>query len=175
VITRPRVTAVPVSSQVIAQVHAPAQFDGMPKSLKIKNRANRVLFDAAWSAGVEYEKALDDEDYEEEEEEEENNDANEEMDANEIADLLKENNEDYVNYKQQQEVDEAANEHEEDVDENAENQIKEAIELEESDPEYEDSGQEDEELVAEDKNPEETSRLRRSARTRVPNPRYQHL
>ena len=179
VITRPRVTAIPISPQIIAQVHALAELDGMPKGLKITNRANRVLFDAAWTAGVEYEETFDDEDYDDDEEEESDGDEAEneedeydEIDENEIADLLEEANENDVgNYNENGPEENDQNENE-NIDDN---DVAEHDEAEESDPEYQDSEQEDEELVADEEAVADTQGLRRSARVRVPNPRYQHF
>jgi hypothetical protein len=174
VITRPRVTPVPITPNIIAQVHAIAETDGMPKGLKIKNRTNRVLFDTTWSAGVDYDEAFDDEDYDQDEEEEVEEEGEEEyeaeeIDENEIADLLAEANEEYID-NQENQFNEEENEEQDEQEVNAEE-----ILLEESDLEYQDSNQEDEELVPDNESEEETPTLRRSARVRVPNPRYQHL
>ena len=42
-------------------VHAIAKEEKMQKGLKIINRTNNVLFDTAWTAGVEYEEEVFDE------------------------------------------------------------------------------------------------------------------
>ena len=53
-----------MTPSIIKQVEALAELDGMPAGLKITNRAGVVLFDSAWSAGVDYDDELfDDEDY----------------------------------------------------------------------------------------------------------------
>ena len=54
VITRHKVTSVPVTPSIISQVHALARLDGMPPGLKIISRTNQILFDSAWTAGVDY-------------------------------------------------------------------------------------------------------------------------
>jgi hypothetical protein len=41
-----------ITPSIIKQVHALAVLDEMPEGLKITNRANNVIFDTAWIAGV---------------------------------------------------------------------------------------------------------------------------
>jgi hypothetical protein len=66
----------------------------MPKGLKIANRADVLLFDSAWIAGVDYDVELfDDDDHQQptENEEEDSDDILEEydrMDENELADIM---------------------------------------------------------------------------------------
>ena len=68
--------------------------------LKIRNRANIIIFDSAWIAGVDYdEDEFDDEEYTDEEnsidedgEDHDEHDDHEAMDANESADILQETN-----------------------------------------------------------------------------------
>ena len=55
IVTRPKVTAVPITSAVIQQVKTIAAAEGMPEGLKIKNKYDVVLYDSAWIAGVDYE------------------------------------------------------------------------------------------------------------------------
>ena len=74
VITRNKITSVPITPSVVKQVHAIAQMENMPKGLKIKNRNNNILFDASLTAGVDYEKEqfedeINDEDHSSDEEE----------------------------------------------------------------------------------------------------------
>jgi hypothetical protein len=101
VVKRRRLTKVPITPSIITQVHALAVLDGMPEGLKIKNRANLVIFDSAWIAGVDFdEQEFNDENYVEEENVERENDEDEnigeeydEMDVNELADVMQETNE----------------------------------------------------------------------------------
>jgi len=94
VITRHKVTSVPVTPSIISQVHALACLDGMPPGLKITSRTNQILFDSAWTAGVDYnEEDVQDEDLEMELEDEEYDEENEEdeydeMDENELAKIM---------------------------------------------------------------------------------------
>ena len=46
-ITRNKVTTVPMTPTVIKLVHSIARNEGMPEGLKIENRANTIIFDAA--------------------------------------------------------------------------------------------------------------------------------
>jgi hypothetical protein len=91
VVKRRKLTKAVVTLSIIKMVHKLAELDGMPKGLKIANRANQILFDSAWIAGVDYDDALfDDEDYDDEDVEDEYYDMVEEydeMDENELADL----------------------------------------------------------------------------------------
>jgi hypothetical protein len=64
VITRRRVTPLPITPAIIKLVHTIAEQDGMPKGLKISNRFGTVLFYSSWIAGVDYNnKEFEDEDY----------------------------------------------------------------------------------------------------------------
>ena len=49
----------PVTTSVIQQVHTLARMDGMPKGLKIKNKAGLVLNYASNTAGFDYEENTD--------------------------------------------------------------------------------------------------------------------
>jgi len=60
IVTRGRVTPIPITSAVITQLHAIATRDRMPPGLKIQNRMNIVLYDSSWIPGVDFE----DSDYE---------------------------------------------------------------------------------------------------------------
>jgi len=91
-----RCTKLPITPSVIKQVHKIAAQEGMPLGLKITNRYDNVLFDAAWLAGVDYdEQEFQDkyeEDYETENEEEQDDDVEEDaydrIEEEEIADIL---------------------------------------------------------------------------------------
>ena len=91
VVKRRKLTKIPITPSIIKQVHALAVLDGMPEGLKIKNRANNIIFDSAWTAGVDYDEDFDDDDYndgEEEDIEEDDEENYDEMDENELADIL---------------------------------------------------------------------------------------
>jgi hypothetical protein len=173
-------------------VHCLAALDHVPKGLKIANRANQVLFDSAWIAGVDYDDELfNDQDYDQEEDkdEEESNGMLKEydkMDENELADIM--------DTAHDFNVPNEANCHDNNANatpvfENEEEDIvfkEEAMIVEDDtvnddkvdDEDYEDSNQEDEPLEANGENPEaEDPNLRRIGRVRTPNPRYgyQHL
>ena len=95
VITRSRVTPVPITPAVIKLIHAIAKEENMPKGLKIENRTNTVLFDAAWTAGVKFDEKVFDEDkedtdYESDSSEESEEQEYDEMDENEVADIMEE-------------------------------------------------------------------------------------
>jgi len=62
VITRHNVTSIPVTPSIISQVHELACLDGMPPGLKITSHTNQILFNSAWTAGVDY----DEEDFQDE-------------------------------------------------------------------------------------------------------------
>jgi hypothetical protein len=77
----------------------------MPRGLKITNRANQMIFNSAWIAGVDYDKELFDndidddynehnkgEEHEENENEIENDDHYDKMDENDMADILQQPN-----------------------------------------------------------------------------------
>jgi hypothetical protein len=75
VITRPRITEIPVTPIVINAVETMAKCQGF-KSLKFANQ-NRIIFTPAdWIAGVDYEedKAFEDEDYIQEDNNDEDDD-----------------------------------------------------------------------------------------------------
>ena len=103
VITRRRVTPLPITPAIITLVHTIAEQDGMPKGLKISNRYGTVLFDSSWIAGVDYDnEQFEDEGYEDEpydddddddgddndDDYDENGNNVDEMDSNEVADIL---------------------------------------------------------------------------------------
>jgi len=86
IITRQFLTLTPITKPILRQVEMIAEQENMPAGLKIKNRANNILYDHAWLAGVEY---IGDHEDDEEENENENEDDenaeenNEESDRNE--------------------------------------------------------------------------------------------
>jgi hypothetical protein len=194
VVKRRKLTKAVVTPSVIKMVHKLAELDGMPKGLKIANRANHILFDSAWIAGVDYDEELfDDEDFDNDDMDEENENEDEdasydmveeydEMDENEVADLMEEAHGFNVPNEANQHneaVDEAIvfeNEEEEIVFENEpidSDEDHEDIEPIDSDEDYEDSEDEDVSLVADDEEEDDTNpNLRRINRVRTPNPRY---
>ena len=178
VITRRRCTPVPITPFIIQQVNLLADADGMPPGLKVANRVNNILFDSAWTAGVEYElyEIPEEENNQDDDTEDEADDyVQDVMDENEIADVL----ENYPNYERQPEIPQA-----QDQDQGQEFPV---IENNDSDNDNEDNDVEsDDEDYSndelEDTNPEEVSdeeiiedtspQLRRSNRAPVPNRRY---
>ena len=109
-----------MTPSIIKQVHAIAEYENMPEGLKISNRANVTLFDASWTAGVDYDEnefdeEINDPDYilgQDLENEEYLDEEMEEMDENELADIL---GDQYVVNDDENENDE--NEHYNDLDE----------------------------------------------------------
>jgi hypothetical protein len=199
VVKRRRLTKIPITPSIINQVHELAVLDDMPVGLKIKNRANLVIFDSAWIAGVDFdEEEFNDENYVEEENVEEGNDEDEddhqgeydEMDANELADIMQAPNE-FQN--PHEEVDEVEPEEEDEVEpeevetqEEEEEIVFEAMEpnevevetvQEDEDPDYEFQEENDVSLEADDEDGEEEDNQgdRRTGRVRVPPQRFQHL
>jgi hypothetical protein len=62
IITRRRITPVPITPAILKQVHALAESEGMPDGLKIENKTGQIFYDSAWIAGVDYDdEAFDDE------------------------------------------------------------------------------------------------------------------
>jgi hypothetical protein len=102
VITRRRVTPLPITPAIIKLVHTIAEQDRMPKGLKISNQFGTVLFDSSWIAEVDYNnEAFEDEDYDDNDHEpydnhdddddndyEDEEDNVDEMDPNEVAAIL---------------------------------------------------------------------------------------
>jgi hypothetical protein len=105
-ITRRRVTPLPITPSIITLVHKIAEKDGMPKGLKITNRYGTILYDSSWIAGVDFDnEQFEDKDYDDDEpydnndhdadddeDDDDNYDDNEnnvdEMDPNEVANIL---------------------------------------------------------------------------------------
>jgi hypothetical protein len=73
VITRRKVTIVPITQSVIDAVNSMAHADGM-KGLIIKSRTGQVLFDSSWTAGVDYDISQENIDEDEDEDEEDSDD-----------------------------------------------------------------------------------------------------
>jgi len=96
-ITRHQITPVPITATIIKAVKALAEKDGM-KGLRIKTKTGQILWDSAWTAGVDYDEDADDPDYDDDEVElpgveidkEEEEQLWEDLDQNEVADLLDE-------------------------------------------------------------------------------------
>jgi hypothetical protein len=177
---RRNLTKVPITPSIIKQVHALAELDKMPRGLKTTNRANQVIFNSAWIAGVDYDEELFDDDidadYDEEDNDEKNknendpNDQYDEMDENDMADILQQPND---------VPQETENEHEivfEDESEDEELQ-EEEISSEDKDEDYEPGNDEDILLEADDGDGEEEDDQgkRRTERVRVPPTSWQHL
>ena len=96
-IARHQVTPVPITAAIVKAVEALAEKDGM-KGLRIKTKTGQILWDSAWTAGVDYDEDADDLDYDDidvelpgvEIDEEEEEQIWDDLDENEIADLLEE-------------------------------------------------------------------------------------
>ena len=93
IITRSKVTLIPITTGVINQIRTIATQEGMPEGLKIINKYDIVLYDSAWIAGVDYEaneeeSDSDDETYIESEQDEDNetNDDDEDNDFDDDSD-----------------------------------------------------------------------------------------
>ena len=99
-ITRRRITPIPITPAIIKMVHHIAERDGMPKGLKITNHTGQVLYDSTWIAGVDYdEDQFEDEDYDQltatakvmknddDDDDDDDDDMFDEMDPDEIAAL----------------------------------------------------------------------------------------
>ena len=79
IVKRSNLTKIPITPSIIKQVHALAELEEMPKGLKITNRANQVIFNSAWIAGVDYDEDLfDDEDHDEDDDGDDDEDDDEE-------------------------------------------------------------------------------------------------
>jgi hypothetical protein len=188
VVKRRQLTKVPITPSIINQVHALAVLDGMPEGLKIKNRADNIIFDSAWIAGVDYdEEEFNDDTYEDEEEGDigEEEDKYDEMDENELADILQQPNTHQIPHDETDAQANAFEDHQEDDEEivfaeaaNAEEdiQVEESFEDDE-DGEYEPDDEEDILLEADDDagENEDNHGVRRTGRVRVPPQSWQHL
>ena len=90
-----QVTPVPITAAIIKAVEAPAAKDGM-KGLRIKTKTGQILWDSAWTAGVDCDEDADDPDCDDDEvelpgveiDEEEEEQPWEDLDLNEVADSL---------------------------------------------------------------------------------------
>ena len=100
VITRRKVTEIPVTKVVIDAVEHMAEKEGF-NSLKFKNRNCIVFFDTDWVAGVDY-----DENEHENDENDEDEDFDEDFDAEEEEDDHEDDHEDYEEEIDQEEIDE---------------------------------------------------------------------
>jgi hypothetical protein len=97
VIKRRKLTKMVLTPSIIKMVHRFAEIDKMPKGPKIANRADLILFDSAWIAGVDYDEELFDDDdhqpnYDEENEDEDDSyemiEEYDGMDENELAEIM---------------------------------------------------------------------------------------
>ena len=95
VITRKKVTTIPLTSSIIQAVENIAKAEGM-EGLKVRTHAGNILYDSSWITGVDYDEDEHDLDYETDEDEEDDDDEKEEqydeIDQEEIAELLDEQN-----------------------------------------------------------------------------------
>ena len=54
VVKRRNLTKIPITPSIIKKVHALATLEDMPQGLKMINKADNVIFDSAFIAGVDY-------------------------------------------------------------------------------------------------------------------------
>jgi hypothetical protein len=110
VITRARVTQIPVTDMVIKAIKHIAEDQGF-KSLKFKNCKGAIFHNADWIAGVDYDENIQqeddyDEDYDEnnndDPDEDINNDQYDRIDEDELEDLSKDTKKDNPNQHQEQ-------------------------------------------------------------------------
>jgi hypothetical protein len=182
VVKRRTMMKILITPSIIKQVHALAVLDEMPEGLKITNRANNVIFDTAWIAGVDYdEQEFDDDEYDKEEENEDNNDDDyedhyDEMDENELANILQQPNE-HQEAHEPEDPEAPENKEHDIVFEAAEEGYNEELFKDHDDEEYEHEDEQDVSLEADDADGEEEDNQdnRRTGRVRVPPQRYQHL
>jgi hypothetical protein len=177
VVKRRNLTKIPITPSIVKQVHALAELEEMQAGLKITNRANQVIFNSAWIAGVDYDEdtcIFDDEDHIEEDNGDENEDEEDEencdeMDENNLADILQQPNEFQVPHETEQPEDEHEIIFEEAC--NAEElQEEEGLSEDDDDEEYKPGNEEDILLEADDDDGEEEDDRgkRRTGRVRVP-------
>jgi hypothetical protein len=182
IVKRSNLTKIPITPSIIKQVHALAELNEMPADLKITNRANQVIFNSAWIAGVDYDEDLFDDDDHNEEEDGDDNEDNEdeenydEMDENDLADIIQQPNEFQVPHETENEhnfvFEEASN-----AEELQEEEEEEELSKDDDDEEYEPGNEEDISLEADDDDGEEEDDQgnRRTRRVRVPPQSWQHL
>ena len=90
VITRRKVTTIPITPSIIQAVESIAAQEGM-KGLKVRTNTGQTLYDSSWITGVDYDEDEDDLDYETDDEDEEDEDEEEQydkIDQEEIIELL---------------------------------------------------------------------------------------
>jgi hypothetical protein len=153
VITRARVTQIPVTDVVIKAIERIAEDHGF-KSLKFKNRKGAIFHDADWIAGVDYDENIQQEDdYDKDYDEDDNEDPDEDIEddqydqigKDELEDLNKDAREE-DNPNQHQEQDEIENE-------------------EQNEQESKDEGTT---VISKPESDSQTSEVRRSTRTSQP-------
>jgi hypothetical protein len=164
-ITRRRVTPIPITPAIIRMVHCIAEQDGMPKGLKITNHTGQVLYDSTWIAGVDYdEDEFEDEDYHPSSDEDEDSDDSDDDDDDE--DMYDEMDPDAIaalNDPTTLQDDEDS----EDSDEEEQPQVKEPDEEEESEEESEEE-QDPNPTTAEEQTIPENAQMTRSGRISKP-------
>jgi hypothetical protein len=175
VVNRRTMTKIPITPSIIKQVHALTILDEMPEGLKITNRANNIIFDTAWIAGVDYdEQEFDDDEYDEEEENKDNDDD----DYEDHYDKMDENEpNEHQEAHEPKDPEAPENEEHEIVFEVVEEGYNEELFEDHDDEEYEHEDEQDVSLEADDADGEEEDNLgnRRTGRVRVPPQRYQRL
>ena len=152
VITRARVTQIPVTDVIIRAVETMAHQQGF-KDLKFKNRHKQVFHDADWIAGVDYANTADED--EEEDEAYTDNGTGDENDDDEMDDQL-------YDPIDENEIDELEEEVRQDVNHNP------IVDEDEDDRSGNDNDQDDTALVSEQESESQASEPRRSGRASRP-------
>ncbi len=147
VITRCKVTVIPMPTTVITAVEAMATSDGI-KSLQLKTKSGSLLYDSTWIAGVDFIEDKEQEEYHYQENNEDASETYDDIDPNDLAEVLQE---DSIQAKLPSNND--PTEQHEDSD---------------AFIEEEDDKDEDEDAIMDEATEEESTQLRRSTRTAKP-------
>jgi hypothetical protein len=153
VITRARVTQIPVTDVVIKAIEQIAEDQGF-KSLKFKNGKGTIFHDADWIAGVDYDENIQQEDdYDEDYDENDNDDPDEDINDDQYDQIDKDELEDLS----------------EDAKEDNPNQHEEQDKIEHKEQNEQESEDEGTAIIYEPESDSQTSKVRRSTRTSRPN------
>jgi hypothetical protein len=160
VITRARVTQIPVTDVVIKAIARIAEDQGF-KSLKFKNRKGAMFHNAEWNAGVDYDENIQQEDdYDKDYDENNNDDPDEDLDDDQYDRI----NEDELEDLSEDAKKDNPNQHREQ--DKIENEIKNEEQNEEqNEQESEDDGTA---IISKPESDSQTSEVRRSTRTSRP-------
>jgi hypothetical protein len=147
VITRARVTQIPVTDMVIKAIKRIAQDQGF-KSQKFKNQKGAIFHDADWIAGVDYDENIQQEDdYNKAYDKEDNEDPDEDIEVDQYNQIDKDELEDL---------------NEDAIDEDNPNQHQEQVEIEHGNQDKEESKDEGTAVISKPESDSQTSEVRRS-------------